>query len=114
MTYTAHRVHSIALHNAKKTAEGNHTVKCTTCNGTTRQTVRVSTMSLAGTDHETMEVPCTQCDTGYANCIRQLYSKFIWCTCTHDSDFLYVTDGHRVFGNVTYLCGDCGMVKQFG
>lgn len=65
---------------------------------------------------------CVSCNgTGRRNratTLRRLKYSSVWCTCEKEDDEPWnateAEDGEDVFGNVTYVCLDCGLVIQFG
>ncbi len=61
-------------------------------------------------------LPCIQCVDGKVAPAAQYYQQLVWCRCKQSktAGFVRATDGSRVFGKETYLCGACGFVKQFG
>jgi len=47
--------------------------------------------------------------------IHYFFEKNVWCKCgNHGDEDDEASDGRKIFGNETYLCGSCGMVVQFG
>ena len=71
------------------------------------------------------EITCLDCDgkgeISSKEYFHVIVGKKVWCCCERgdggddggDSSYR-ASDGNKVFGNDTYLCGDCGMVTQFG
>ena len=92
---------------------------CTCKNGKT--TLTCSTFG-SSKPPEVIEITCVHCDgTGFVSHDGYV-ARFIYCNCHHgggdnsddDFDTFHAKDGRSVFGNDTYLCGECGMVVQFG
>ena len=114
-SFTAYYAHKRAMRNAQRLAQDQAMVQCKPCNGTAKMQIRVST--IGSTEPETVtSIACVHCKDGLVNPVNQIYSALVWCRCKarSDTNFVCATDGRRVFGNDTYLCGACGFVKQFG
>lgn len=115
-SFTALYAHKRAMRTAHIVASSSPTqVVCKSCNGTHKISVSVSTFG-SNKPPTITSLDCIHCKDGSAIAIDVAYASLIWCKCKHGkvSGFIHAHDGHRVFGNTTYLCSACGFVKQFG
>lgn len=91
---------------------------CTICKGTHQ--IQTTTRNIGGKNDGKVKVtvmPCYHCG---GKCLtekerrEQLLHDFVYCKCEESENSTHASDGHKVFGNDTYLCDTCGMVTQFG
>ncbi|MFS8159099.1 MAG: hypothetical protein ACMG6E_02585 [Candidatus Roizmanbacteria bacterium] len=90
---------------------------CTICKGT--RMIQITMQNIGGKKDgkvSTNSMPCYHCRGGITKekIREQLLQKLIYCKCAASENSTHAHDGHKVFGNDTYLCDDCGMVTQFG
>jgi hypothetical protein len=115
VVFTAARAHSLASEKAARECATAKLVPCTFCAGTGKATITVETFGVAGSAHP-VSLPCCYCKNGLIKNTAELYNSYIWCESPehYASGSTYAPDGHKVFGNTTYLCRCCGLVSQFG
>jgi hypothetical protein len=115
VAFTAARVHALATKKAASACTST-TSKCKACAGTGKMSITTETFGEPGVNKVSLD--CIYCVGGVVNTKKELYTEYIWCTCDAHEQYrvgsLYAADGHRVFGNTTYLCRGCGLVIQFG
>lgn len=116
-TFTAAYAHKRAARSAAHLCQTAKQISCGSCRGTGTMTFTMSTITAEGETPQTQQsIPCIHCKDGKVSKVKQLYERLVWCQCRQrvTSGFLKAADGHRIFGNTTYLCDACGFVKQFG
>lgn len=116
-SFTAAYAHKRAARSAARLCQNAEHISCGSCKGTGTMTFMMSTITTEGETPQTPQsIPCIHCKDGKVSKVKQLYDRLVWCQCRQGSisGFLKAADGHRIFGNTTYLCDGCGFVKQFG
>jgi hypothetical protein len=83
-------------------------IQCSCSNG------KMIVQIMATLSDDASEITCIICNgTGYIKSSK-LLRNFIGCECKDLHNIIQSEDGYKIFGNETYLCGECGMVIQFG
>ena len=118
--FTAQRCSDIAERSATEDPPTSPS-ECFACKGKGKQYIRMIKLdpNESKDDDENDAMPCISCNgTGKLDpkkYIEAAMQRAVWCRRDdHDSGSIRAADGRRVFGNDTYLCSTCGMVKQFG
>lgn len=111
-----------ALENAKNITKSSEIPKdqtCFTCKGNGKITITMVTYDKNISESKTT-MDCIDCQGKGQISDKKNYNLLVgnnvWCRCKkeyHEPSY-HANDGHEIFGNDTYLCGNCGMVTQFG
>ncbi len=120
--FNSKRALEVAEEKAKEKFHKSQGSECPICKGKGETKIVELKKKDGVSSEEIFETECFACDgqgtfKDDVQKMQNLIHECVWCECESSSGEILsfpAKDGREVFGNDTYLCINCGMVRQFG